>query len=354
MDDGRAATREEIRLRAEEAGLGRVAEAVADLARPGLRLVAKDASRRAPDPAGEGFGEYPPLPEILKASGEARASTRLGGVPLVGEGFSWPRREERTRKRYGDEIRAGRPLTFVAQVNLAEVPPAEPSDGMLDLPRRGLLLFFCDEESLPYGSPEDSDAFCVAYLPLDPDDETRMHLAEVPEGHAASDDHRGLLGGMLPDVVVLEALPELALPAPYPDEVRAMGLSDAESDAYWHLTEELEREGARVPAEVAEAPGTARYPPIHRLGGVPHEIQNPMEAECELARRGEDPLALPYSRKEEIADEAKARWRLLLQVDSDDEAGMMWGDAGMLYYWIRDDDLAARRFDRAWCVMQCY
>ena len=66
MDDGRTATREEIRLRAEEAGLGRVAEAVAELARPGLRLVAKEVSRRAPDPAGEGFGEYPPLPEILK------------------------------------------------------------------------------------------------------------------------------------------------------------------------------------------------------------------------------------------------------------------------------------------------
>ena len=104
-----------------------------------------------------------------------------------------------------------------------------------------------------------------------------------------------------------------------------MGLSDAESDAYWRLTEELEREGARVPAEVAEAPGTARYPPIHRLGGVPYEIQNPMEAECELARRGEDPLALQYSRQEEIAEEAKARWRLLLQVDSDDAAGTMGG-----------------------------
>jgi uncharacterized protein YwqG len=352
MDAGRAATREEIRLRAEEAGLGRVAEAVADLARLGLRLVAKDASRRAPDPAGEGFGEYPPLPEILKASGEARASTRLGGVPLVGEGFSWPRRRAHTRGRYGDEIRAGRPLTFVAQVNLAEVPPSEPSDGMLDFPRRGMLLFFCDEESLPYGSPEDSDGFCVAYLPLDPDDETQTHLADVPEGLVGFDDRGDQWG--VPGVVALEALPELALPAPYPDEVRAMGLSDAETDAYWHLTEELEREGARVAAWVAEAPGTARYPPIHRLGGVPHEIQNPMETECELARRGEDPLVLPYSRKEEIADEAKARWRLLLQVDSDDEAGMMWGDAGMLYYWIRDDDLAARRFDRAWCVMQCY
>jgi hypothetical protein len=114
-------------------------------------------------------------------------------------------------------------------------------------------------------------------------------------------------------------------PAPFPDEVRAMGLSDAEADAYWRLTEDLEREGARVPAEVADAPGTARYPPVHRLGGAPHEIQNPMEAECELVRRGEDPHALPYSRQEEVAGEAKARWRLLLQVDSDETAGLMWG-----------------------------
>jgi uncharacterized protein YwqG len=352
MDDGRraAATHEEIRIRAEEAGLGRVAGAVADLARPGWRLVAEDPSRRAPDPA-EWLAWRPPLAEVLGASRGARGRTRLGGVPLVGEGFSWPRRA-RTRERHGDKIRAGRPLTFVAQVNLAEVPPDGPSGGVPDLPRRGMLLFFCDEESLPYGGPEDSDAFSVAYLPQGPDDETGTRLAEVPEGLAAPGGHESEWG--MPGVVVLEALPELALPAPFPDEVRAMGLSEAETDAYWRLTEDLEREGARVDASVAEAPGAARYPPVHRLGGVPHEIQNPMQAECELARRGEDPHALPYSRQEEIAEEAKARWRLLLQVDSDDAAGLMWGDSGMLYYWIRDDDLAARRFDRAWCVMQCY
>src|SRR5918995_6496580 len=154
-DEGPATTRQDIRLRAEEAGLGRVAAAVADLARPGWRLVAEDPSRRAPDPA-EWLTWRPPLAETLKASRGARGRTRLGGVPVVGEGFSWPRRA-RTRERYGDEVRAGRPLMFVAQVNLAEVPPAKPSGGMLDLPRRGVLLFFCDEESLPSGSPEDSD-----------------------------------------------------------------------------------------------------------------------------------------------------------------------------------------------------
>src|SRR5215218_6559057 len=186
MDDERpAVTREEIRLRVEEAGLGRVAEAVADLARPGLRLVAEDASRRAPDP-GEGFARRPPLPEILEASRGARGRTRLGGVPLAGESFSCP---QRARTRGRDVVRAGTPLTFVAQVNLAEVPPAGPSGSMLDLPRSGMLLFFCDEESPPFGGPEDSDAFDVAYLPQGPDDGTEMRLAGVPEGLAAPGGH---------------------------------------------------------------------------------------------------------------------------------------------------------------------
>jgi len=46
-------------------------------------------------------------------------------------------------------------------------------------------------------------------------------------------------------------------------------------------------------------------------------------------------------------------WVLLLQLDSDDAAKIMWGDAGMLYFWIRRDDLAARRFDRTWFTLQC-
>jgi uncharacterized protein YwqG len=47
-------------------------------------------------------------------------------------------------------------------------------------------------------------------------------------------------------------------------------------------------------------------------------------------------------------------WRLLLQVDSDDESAMMWGDAGRLYFWIRRQDLALARFDAAWVITQCH
>ena len=31
----------------------------------------------------------------------------------------------------------------------------------------------------------------------------------------------------------------------------------------------------------------------------------------------------------------------------------MFGDCGRIYFYIRREDLLARRFDRAWLVLQC-
>ena len=49
-----------------------------------------------------------------------------------------------------------------------------------------------------------------------------------------------------------------------------------------------------------------------------------------------------------------AEWELLLQVDSDEANGMMWGDMGRLYFLIHRDDLQARRFEKAWMIWDCY
>jgi uncharacterized protein YwqG len=63
--------------------------------------------------------------------------------------------------------------------------------------------------------------------------------------------------------------------------------------------------------------------PLHRLLGQPALIQSPDP-------RDSDP-----------------QLRLVLQIDSDDSNGMIWGDYGRLYVWMHADDLAARRFQRA-------
>jgi uncharacterized protein YwqG len=81
-----------------------------------------------------------------------------------------------------------------------------------------------------------------------------------------------------------------------------------------------------------------------------------MELECQLVTNGiycGDPSGYEGPRAA-VLEAGSADWRLLMQLDSDDEAGMMWGDAGRLYFWIREADLRERRFDKVWLILQCH
>jgi uncharacterized protein YwqG len=55
---------------------------------------------------------------------------------------------------------------------------------------------------------------------------------------------------------------------------------------------------------------------------------------------------------EALAEEMKS-WRLLLQVSTDQNTGMNWGTGGILYFWIREEDLKSRQFDRVEAIIQC-
>jgi uncharacterized protein YwqG len=79
-----------------------------------------------------------------------------------------------------------------------------------------------------------------------------------------------------------------------------------------------------------------------------------MEIECEMVANGIDP-ATGYNHPSfaSIASGAQ-RWKLLLQLDSDENTGMTWGDGGRLYFWIRQEDLKLRNFDDVWLILQCY
>ncbi len=46
---------------------------------------------------------------------------------------------------------------------------------------------------------------------------------------------------------------------------------------------------------------------------------------------------------------------LLTQINSEeDKTGMMWGDAGRLYFWMKKQDLKYLDFDKYWLILQCY
>jgi uncharacterized protein YwqG len=94
----------------------------------------------------------------------------------------------------------------------------------------------------------------------------------------------------------------------------------------------------------------------HQLLGLPRPIQGEMELECQLVTNGlytGDASGYKDPRRKTLEPGA-IDWTLLLQVDSDDNAGMMWGDLGRLYFWVRRQDLASRNFDKVWTILQCY
>jgi uncharacterized protein YwqG len=184
-----------------------------------------------------------------------------------------------------------------------------------------VLSFFYDAEQRVWGfDPGDAGSWSVLYAPAGTRVTPRAFPADLPD-HARYADRR-----LLPEVEMTFAPWELS-------EVEALGLSEQDRWTY---------------GELVEADDLAT---IHRLLGHPDPIQGDMQLECQLASNGID-----YGDEDPRTDVLRAGatgWRLLLQVDSDEDVGMMWGDVGRLYYWLRREDLAAGAWDAAWLILQC-
>jgi uncharacterized protein YwqG len=81
-----------------------------------------------------------------------------------------------------------------------------------------------------------------------------------------------------------------------------------------------------------------------------------MELECELISRGiytGDGSAYKLSNIEQHRRNS-SQWQLLLQVESNEDIGMMWGDSGRLYWWIKSEDLKNKNFSASQLILQCY
>ena len=245
-----------------------------------------------------------PAVHFVSSSGEA--PSYFGGEPKLPPGSAWP------------TSAGGAQLQFLASIDLQSVAAVLVIDW---LPNTGRLLFFYDTDAQPWGfDPRDRGGWAVVYA----------------EGGAAP----GAAGpAKLPTRFVspkrIDSLPSYERP-----EVESLALPEPQSE--WLIDF-----GADVYGDA----------PRHQMGGYPQPIQGDgMELECQLASNGinvGDPSGYKDPRAAAL-EAGAADWRLLLQVDSDDEIDVMWGDAGTIYFWIREDDARARRFDRIWLVLQCH
>ena len=96
--------------------------------------------------------------------------------------------------------------------------------------------------------------------------------------------------------------------------------------------------------------------------GWPDVIQTSMFDECDLVSQGyrlgnpENWNRIPKDIRQQAEETARDRWMLLFQLDTVEQGDfeLMFGDCGHIYFYITKEDLAARRFDRIWLILQCY
>ncbi|WP_369201102.1 YwqG family protein [Streptomyces sp. PU-14G] len=225
---------------------------------------------------------------------------RIGGLPRLPDGQDWP-----VWEGYG-------PLSLIASIDCAELP----SDSVdIPLPSAGTLLFFFFDGQL--------DGYASwAVSPSVRDSRSGARVLYVPEGQDAP--VREAPAGLTPfPSLPLTARTVMTAPAPsHPRAVAAFAPGTSYPDSYEHPICEEDFTDALIEFECEDDADSA-----HQIGGYAESIQDLVEIE--------------------VAGSEAEEWVLLAQFDGVDEAGMIWGDSGLLYWLIRPHDLAECRFDRA-------
>ncbi len=239
----------------------------------------------------------------------ANGISRLGGLPDLPPGTSWPEWQ-------------GVPQSFIAQVRLSEL---HPYDTEHLLPEDGMLWFFYDARQQTFGeSPADRGGWRVLFVNGDPG---QLRQTPAPEGLPQESRFRPCPIGYTSELT-LPQQPELEIP-------------------HFDWTPE---EQQRYEQLLSIFPSPADHSAIHnRMFGHPDTLQDDMRTQCQLVTHGITDSTDPRATE---LEKGMHDWLLLLQVDSDEHAGMRWANNGLLYYWITKADLQARHFDATWLVLQ--
>jgi hypothetical protein len=243
--------------------------------------------------------------------------SHLGGHPDLPSNFAWP--------RLGVD-----PLTFLAQIDLSTLPRLEGPDADL-LPHHGLLSLFFNHD----GDSTDGHG-ALFYFP----DPTQLVRTAAPPRTTT-----------FPTYAVTAEAERPSLPGweqPHYTLLMDSFADDPEHDVGDPYSRALEPLRNLVMFEGTSWP---EGQPRHQLLGHPHVLQSDCLAAAAHAEREQLGQPHPHYFSRAHAEQA-AQWRLLLQIDSEDD--LMLGDVGEVHVVIREPDLRARRFDRARVVFQCH
>jgi uncharacterized protein YwqG len=247
-------------------------------------------------------------PAVRLYKTDIERKSKFGGKPLVEpKDFIWP-------------LSNGKPMTFLAQLDLSEISNEYQYEW---LGSKGLLLFFYDTNEMPWGFDPDDRGMWKVLFQSNP-----YEFAEFPSEY----DKEYQIKESFIQPKLVDILPSFEDPS-----VEKLNLSDDEVDLYFDKIEESDE-------------------PSHQVGGFPSPIQgNYMELESQLASNGVN-VGGPdgYQSDEAKQFESGAKdWKLLFQFDTDDDLEVMWGDCGMIYFWVQENKAKKNQFDNSWLILQC-
>ncbi len=202
------------------------------------------------------------------------------------------------------------PMALLVQINFADVP-AQP-----DLPKQGILQYFIPKQDEYYGA--DLAAIGTGKLVTQFWQNPKESLLTDWQENLSYDDLTPINGAHLisfskrQDVAGIDTIECAESMQANPFEIlEDVSLNEKEENIFYEaIVEKVAADG-------------------HKLLGYPYFID-------EEPRENSD-------------------YRLLLQIDTDTEGDndVMWGDNGVGYLFIRDEDLKAGRFDKVWFWWDC-
>lgn len=254
-----------------------------------------------------------PAVHLIKTS--EKTNSKLGGKPIVeSEDFIWPRSDNA-------------PMTFLAQLDLSEISRQYNYDWLAD---EGSILFFYDVKAMPWGyDPKDKGKWKVIY----------QSAPNIEIDYPSDMEKKCTIAEHYIRAKKIEILPS------FEDlSIERLNLSDEEIDLYIEIDEHYDEFNCHGDF------------PAHQVGGFPQPIQgDEMQFEAKMASNGiymGDGKAYKNATREDF-ETAKNEWELLFQFDSDEEINAMWGDLGMLYFWVEPEKSKANNFSDVWLILQC-
>jgi uncharacterized protein YwqG len=252
-----------------------------------------------------------PVIEIeLKQTNEKNISisqSKIGGKPSLPKDFNWPKTDKE------------KSMSFIAQLNISDLKKYDeenlfPEDGIIS-------FFYCADQQAWGFDPNDKNSFKIVYF----NSKSELQKVDFPKDLESESIFKS-------NTIKLNK--SLSIPTWDDDSIIGV-IEDEDSDNYFEVSHGFN----------------------NQILGYANNVQNTMELECQLVTNGlycGDPSGYKDPRRKELESGLKD-WVLLLQIDSEeDNAGMMWGDVGKIYFWIKKQDLKEKKFENAWCILQCY